>query len=54
MNNNLLTQKIENIKRMKYSEQTVKFIAWVIEYLRNDTMEKKAQALHKGILLIKG
>ena len=30
MNHSLLTQKIESIKCMEYSEQTVKFIAIVI------------------------
>ena len=53
MNHNLLTQKIENIKHMEYSEKTVKLIARVIEDFRNNTMEKGAifsqrYFLHKG------
>ena len=41
MNHNLLTRKIQNIKCMKYSDQSLKFIARVIEDLRNNTMEKR-------------
>ena len=51
-NNNLLTQKIENIKQMEYSDQTVKRIAIVIGELRNIQL-KKEQGFHKGILCIK-
>ena len=43
MNHNLLAQKIENTKRMEYYEQMVKFIARVIEDLRNNTMGKGAR-----------
>ena len=42
MNHNLLTQIIENIKRMEYSEQTVKLIGRDIEDLRKSTTEKGA------------
>ena len=55
MNHNLLTQTIEKINNMEYSAQTVKFIARVLEDLRNDTIENGARFalryfLHKGLI----
>ena len=40
INHNLLTHTILNINHVEYSEQTVKFISRVIEYLINNTIEK--------------
>ena len=42
INNNLLTQTTLKSKRMEYSEQIFKFIAKIIEDLRNNTMKKGA------------
>ena len=57
MNNYLLSQKIEKIKRMEYSDQTVKLIAIVIEDLRKNTTERSARFsqryfLHKGLKIL--
>ena len=54
INHNLLTQKIEKRNNMQYYEQTVRLIAILIEYLRNNTTEKGASFpqryfLHKGL-----
>ena len=38
MSHNLLTQNIEKSKCMEIFEQTVKLVARVIEYLRNNIM----------------
>ena len=53
-NNNLLTKTIENINHMEYFDQTVRFIARVIEYSRNNITGKGASFsqsyfLHKGL-----
>ena len=47
MNHNLLKQKNEKIKHMEYSEKTVKFIARVIEDLKNNTTEKRRKLCTK-------
>ena len=50
MNHNLLTQMFENIRRMEYYEQTVKFMARFIEDLRKNTTEKGASFTPRGFL----
>ena len=45
-NHSLLAQTTENRKRMKYSEQTVKFIVRVIEDLGKNTTEEGASFEH--------
>ena len=59
INHNLLTQKIESSKSIEYSNQIVKFICRVIEYLRNNKQEKGARFaqryfLHKILKLLDG
>ena len=50
MNHNLLTQTIEEIKRMEYFEKTVKFLTRVIEDLRNNTRKKGTIIAHRYFL----
>ena len=47
MNYNLLTQTIENSNQMGYYEQTVKFIARVIQDLRKNITEKRRNIFTK-------
>ena len=47
INHNLSTQTTEKSQRMEYSEKTVKFIARVIEDLRNNTTEKRRKICTK-------
>ena len=53
MNHNLLVHTVEKSNCMEYSEQNIKFIARVVEDLRNNTTEKgssftQSYFLHKG------
>ena len=43
INHDLLIQKSENIERIEYSDETVKFITKGVENLRNHIMEKFAR-----------
>ena len=53
MNHNLLTQEIENSKRMWYSDQIVRLISRVIKDFKNNTM-KKGTRLAQEYFLNKG
>ena len=50
MNHNLLTQTIEEIKRMEYSEKKVKVLTRVIEDLRNNRSKKGTIFAHRYFL----